>query len=389
MADRKSKRILFLFTSLVIILLVGLVVVFFKLNGVVEKFEARTTAMTEGLEKNTDTLDRLSSLFMELAADTNDIRSSLFLPQRNYRLTEETGGEEVKTNLEFFRGVDTILEKDLRDETLEGFSKFINSDNFITLTTELNLDPVEAGSGSIKLQRGDTVYFTITADSPEHIILATGTGEELTFTDYSPELTAALRSGTKELEEHFSRHRDIVARVQSVLNEKEIQTVLDEKELVIRFPEESEDRTYGEIRTRDSRTVLRFSVSKETNDVVIADTQPADMNAWKNMFLRLLESADTRTDEEVLIGRAIERIEELRQDKGFMAYLESQNVSLSKTPREDNDYYYFDLRRPDGERVGSFAVLKMIGEIYLMDADDVPISSLRAGTVSLTDEKKN
>ena len=45
-------------------------------------------------------------------------------------------------------------------------------------------------------------------------------------------------------------------------------------------------------------------------------------------------------------------------------------------PRETLDFFLFDLIRSDGTRFGSFGVQKGRGEIYLMDADEIVITSL-------------
>ena len=64
-------------------------------------------------------------------------------------------------------------------------------------------------------------------------------------------------------------------------------------------------------------------------------------------------------------------------DTSFALLLENNGLTLSTVFREDSDYYYLDLKNSDGSSVGAFAIQKLVGEIYLTDWEDIPLSSLR------------
>ena len=75
------------------------------------------------------------------------------------------------------------------------------------------------------------------------------------------------------------------------------------------------------------------------------------------------------------------------QDSGFTRFLDSRNLRLIDNGREDTDYYYYDLLDTTDTRIGAFGVQKFIGEVYLLDGEDVPVGSLKA--LDITTEKKN
>jgi hypothetical protein len=90
-----------------------------------------------------------------------------------------------------------------------------------------------------------------------------------------------------------------------------------------------------------------------------------------------LEAFDLRPKEEILTEQGSLEISRLLDDEGFLAYLKNSKLKLSDIPREDLYYLYYDLSNTDDQLIGSLAVQKNVGEIYLMDKDDVIITSLK------------
>jgi LCP family protein required for cell wall assembly len=117
---------------------------------------------------------------------------------------------------------------------------------------------------------------------------------------------------------------------------------------------------------------------------------PVDYSGFNEFYdelVKCLENFDHRTDEEVLVDTALSRIEELIENNDFNSYLSDIGLSLSTRIREDLDYFYYDIYHLDGKKLGAFAVLKKLGEIYLVDADDIPVSSLK--TLRVKDQLHN
>lgn len=105
--------------------------------------------------------------------------------------------------------------------------------------------------------------------------------------------------------------------------------------------------------------------------------KPCDSPAAAAALIRSrLDGYDPRTPGERRVDRALEILETLRRDRGFISYLDGKGWRAEDRGREDEDYHYLDLINAGGERVGALAVLKKLGGVYLVDEDDVVIASL-------------
>ena len=70
----------------------------------------------------------------------------------------------------------------------------------------------------------------------------------------------------------------------------------------------------------------------------------------------------------------------LLQEPAFVQRLKDLGYRASLTPREDNDYIYYDLKNSTGETAGALALQKEFAEVYLMDGEDIPVRSLKSFT---------
>ena len=115
----------------------------------------------------------------------------------------------------------------------------------------------------------------------------------------------------------------------------------------------------------------------------------SNISVLKNEIIRLIDTADMRTDEQIELDDKKDALEERLSNEDFLNYLSGLELSVNLKPRDEIDYFYYDLYHNDaaGKKLGSFAFLKKLGDIYLLDADDVPVSSLRTLSVKEKLEK--
>ena len=101
-------------------------------------------------------------------------------------------------------------------------------------------------------------------------------------------------------------------------------------------------------------------------------------------LLDRIRRTDPRTAAQRATETAIDRVQAIAADAGFQRYLAQRDLSLTTDMRESIDFFYFDIVNVDGERFGSFAVQKQLGEVYIANAQDVIITTLaRAGDPAL------
>jgi LCP family protein required for cell wall assembly len=187
-------------------------------------------------------------------------------------------------------------------------------------------------------------------------------------------------------------HRRRVEELTSLIAEPEIKAILAERELEIDVPASyAPGHTYTmEIRRKsdgeNSPEVLLLSGVRFPGNYFFAGSEIFEgAEEFSEGLKHRLRSIDTRNEQELKVDQALEGLEKLSRDPAFVAYLKEHKMVMSESPREDGDYYYFDLflrqEKPAGTRAikyGAFAVLKKYGEVYLADEEDLIISSIRA-----------
>jgi hypothetical protein len=104
--------------------------------------------------------------------------------------------------------------------------------------------------------------------------------------------------------------------------------------------------------------------------------------------VRTLDELDLRTNQEKLVYEKHKFLVQAFQDAGINAILEEKGVAVSTVPRENDYFLFYDIYRGE-ERIGSFALEKYNQDIYLLDKDEVQLSSLKSLTQVTIDEKKN
>ena len=130
-----------------------------------------------------------------------------------------------------------------------------------------------------------------------------------------------------------------------------------------------------------------YNISAEGNNIrsyfVISNNgnEYSDFASLKKALINELDKTDMRKDEEIELDEAKASLEKRLEDKEFQEYLSQLNLEINLIPRDEIDYYYYDVFYKDGKKLGSFAILKKLGEIYLIDSDDVPVSSLKTLSV--------
>ena len=71
------------------------------------------------------------------------------------------------------------------------------------------------------------------------------------------------------------------------------------------------------------------------------------------------------------------QLEELFNDSGFIAYLKTKNLVLSREPYENVNFVFYDFLTLSSKRIGSLGIQKRLGEIYLFDDDYVSLGGIQ------------
>ncbi|MCL2007154.1 MAG: LCP family protein [Treponema sp.] len=100
---------------------------------------------------------------------------------------------------------------------------------------------------------------------------------------------------------------------------------------------------------------------------------------------RTVQRIDNSNLDDFLIEQNLGELEELFNDSGFVAYLRTMNLILSREPNEDSEFVFFDFFNLEGTRVGSIGIQKGAGGIYLLDEQYVPLGAIQTFGMGLGD----
>ncbi len=159
-----------------------------------------------------------------------------------------------------------------------------------------------------------------------------------------------------------------------------------EKKIIIKpaMPAEQKDAfiiNLYDIKGADNKTTLgTISYSYKTRGIMLNENIYTDFNQFKNAFINVENIVDIRTREEKILQNSFNDINQMIKDQSFKMFLENRGYYLSGETRQDNDYVYYDIMPLDKTqtRIGSYAVNKHTGYIYIIDFEEVIVSSFKS-----------
>ena len=274
-----------------------------------------------------------------------------------------------------------LKNRKLRDtiETMELEFQEIDDQRYTLLHQEKRLFVLDAAAG----QSSPQLKITSLLRKEEHFDLH---GSKQTV-DQSLQF---IRTEFDRIQQHIRAFRQKVDVCVQLTSDAEFSQLLAEKNLRIIPPEEQSpsgleidfERIEWRIKHAGSNGneggwISSFGVNFQGGSFFLnADTFKTP-SEFESALLQHTRDIDDRTPREIAAAEAIKRIKTVSEDPAFQTFLSENGLQMNSQPRENGDYFYFDLRKENGERYGAFAVLKKHGKIYLTDREDVVISELK------------
>ncbi len=366
-----------------LVVLIALLVVFgLQIYSVSGRLEARNESLMSAVRDNTASLDFLKQNLMLLAEDSNDARQALKLPGREYPILKQSAEAASKapptdSQEMFLDGLDTLIQDRDQQITRRRFAELASSPELARMEQGNGLKPLKSGSDSLILDRNGRSYFTITIDPvSRNVRIVDFLGRELTVHGVEKRMGDFLKSRTAALDTHFTRLSSDLSSFAAVLENPAVREIVKKNGLTITKPQRNEIG-YSMSVERGGAILLNVTLNSRTLGVSSGAHRYGNVDSFLAGFPDDLRNLDLTTLAQRRVDAARKRIESLRDDKTFMLALSSRRIKLTTSPRQDIDYYYYDFTDADGNRIGSFAVQKKLGTIYLMDSQGVPISALK------------
>ena len=388
----KLKDLISLKNILILILLITLVITLSVMNTRLHKLShelsSRNDAFMAEISEDRETLNYLSNVSGMLVSDLTSTREANGLPVRIYpdRISENSGTvSEGSASNEFLLAIDAFFNAENNYKLSVQLGKIITDTDFNNSLSNEGISLRKTGNNTGGFFKNGFQIAEIRAGTEVYTISD--------FEDRRLDITSASREAVSFIREaavKYEKRLLVQAEMAAILSESSVSDIIVQfcREHGIRISINDEKDTVLVFSNKNNSNTLRAELTPVTDEpgfLINSRYYSEDLDISKSI-LSELQMLDLRSAEEVLIQNARKKIEDLQNDSLFQSYLESLELTLNFTPREDNDYYYYDLLKEDGSKLGSFSVLKKLGEIYLVDADEVPISSLK--TVSIKSELK-
>lgn len=318
----------------------------------------------------------------------NEVRAMLSLPEIDFSEkkieTENSVTDNINEYLPYFNAIDYIQNYSDKTKMENNLYTFLYSATVIDYLKKHNIQINKTGPSSYNLFESSNLYLTITAEnikSPQ-IYLNGITGNTNNFSlkeiiTKDNTFLSYLESEILILNEHYSIYNNLKNKFTKLSQNKEFLIFLKLQKLEINKINTSLNKMFYTITNKDkSFSIIVYLDSINLEYVIESEKFSYYSNFYKYLQQFLLES-DKRTEEIKVVDTAKLKVESVLTEESFLSYLNQNKLIMNIVPREDNDYFYYDISEENSTIIGSLAVQKIIGDIYLMDPDDIMISSLK------------
>ncbi|MFP4426951.1 MAG: LCP family protein [Spirochaetaceae bacterium] len=366
-----------------------LLVLLLLLNGALlirqqRRGEESRERLVEEIRSNAEAVDSVRSGLLRLAEDSGEVRDSLMLPPRNYSFLEderESGNgeaqEEASPFVPYFTALQELVEYNRRNASYAAVGEFLDIEEVLGFLREERLWAESAEEGRYRISRQEeTVAHLELEEEPNTFTLTLPDRQRRTIRG-AEEFVTALREELERRRSLERRRAEAERTLRGLEGDASVRELLGSEELYFGPLSVSGDRLQLPVlKGRNSRIfTVEWSAAGEVYTVGSQDGVEAE--ALPEALRLELSKADLRTEGERLLDSRVEELQELFEDSGFQGYLETLGLSVSRKPREGEEYLYFDIEERGGRRAGSFAIQRLNGAIWIMDEDDVPLTSLR------------
>lgn len=350
----------------------------------------------EELKNTRNSLEKIKENELLLAQDLNHARAILGLNVRTYDFQVNEKEQPLKEKIAYsplFQAVDTIVSFKEQQEREELLLRTLRSPEVANLLQSKGLE-LKKENGKIELQNKGIPYFSFSLSKEKPLMIETYLGARLTA-DWKEALVTKVSSFLQEqipvLDSHFSRIKQLRTQFLSTFYKPKLQSIASQKGLLL----SKEDESIDEVRLRyllkvePALSKIEAGLNYRKGTFFIEKETYKTIEAFEEAMEQALRDSNTCTSKEMRLNSILASLRNQMKDAGFQRYIESKKIKISGKERENEEYKFIDLFDKEENRIGSIGILKIKGEVFLFDKDDVPITSLRISAFPThTQEKK-
>jgi hypothetical protein len=340
------------------------------------------TKIIDQSEKNKESLDAVIQTLVLETKYTNDLRSQLGLSEVEYpiaSLLSKNNTEENKNDsISYFRAIDKLYSMDNEDLNKGKYNILIQNADLKQFAKDSGLTIILTEQPNVSLIKNDIEYFTITINpDSEKLSIVPYLGNKINDEILNKKTFDQLKTLVKGIDAHSALLANNFLSFKKVQENPSLLKVLNEKELNFSKPEQNQDEYFINIEKK-SIQYLKIGFKKRDLSYFIGTEKIASYDTFINRIIKTISELKIQSESEKAIENLQDQINKVFADKGFTTLLKSKKLKVTSTPRNDYYFLYYDITDNAGRKIGSLAIDKFHFGTYLMDKDDVQISSLKA-----------
>lgn len=314
---------------------------------------------------------------MMFGNDMNEMRSFLFLPERNYSFMEEQtqidteqGEEASTTEKALYQFMSSYVDEKSaaqKAEESQSMIREIQADGEFTSQLEksaLTAGPLEEDDFSLqfKISGEDESLYAVVADKKNgQIKIQSALGSYQVESENQQELQNEIASYASDNAEKAKSIKQKIdqqkAYVESLRSDQQITDILNQKNL--RFadsPKEDDSSISYEILNSEDTAIAAIKIIRESGKLAVNDQDYENAEDFYNAFTKLLNELDGSTSLEKLINERRAELEKVIAEEPFQELLKTQNLTIDTEPREEYNKLLYDVKNQNGEVQFSFVI---------------------------------
>ncbi len=347
------------------------------------KLEKRITMSSTAESSFNETV---KTTLIKTSDEINILREILSLPAAAFPSFEENN-EKSNANSNraygyeiYYTAFEKLYSQHTKNEAIGKLNKFISEINPILTKHKFLKDQKDA---LLYLLLENNIYYSLTYNiEKEKFAASFFPFENKTDIVSADDFQSFVDNTYPKVKSVYAKALSEISLLKNYINSEDVKKSFSEKKIKTLPVTENKDIYNTRLFTIsriNNQPVGTISYSYKKEGFIINEKFYGDYEKSKNIILNIDDYIDIRLIEEKIVEQSVKDIKRMADDPSFKMFLESKGYYLSVNPREDSEHFFFDfLPSGGGKYIGSFAINKYTGEIYLTDFEEIQLSSVKS-----------
>jgi polyisoprenyl-teichoic acid--peptidoglycan teichoic acid transferase len=354
-----------------------------------------TFSFLEGRDSSLITeIGQIKEAYIQFGEDTNEIRTYLGFPTKDYFGVEEDassgdgGKNEDELQLALFQYMSFLSDQETIDYNIETYTSYLNDlavdEDYLALLEEkgVSTSGVLEGETSVSMYiyspEGYKAISYYLSKEDGNLYVATylekDSVEAETVEDFIADATDLINDDLSDILESAVAIEDKTAEIREVVASADVVTELGTLSITISDEPISGN---GEMiySVYNSSEELIGEIHLDTEDIEVSlvdvndDSVTLTVDDLSTSLIPFLQKLDTRTFFELKTEEAMAKLKNTFEDNGFQLLLSQAGLTISDEVREDDERIYYDIYDSSETHLSSLVIEKSTGVINIVGTD--------------------